>query len=254
MNDADSKTTVEHWDTVWAHAPRMRLASGLNVAIGNLQRLLRSHVNPGMRFLEIGCAPGNLLIWIAKVLHADVAGLDYSERGLAFARQLFQTFNIKCDLRHENVFTTTFEPESFDIVFSAGVIEHFDDPREIVRKHVALLKPGGKAIIAIPNYGGVYGRLQRHFDPDNLSIHNLDIMHPPALEKLGPKDLTSDIHAYPIGRLSPWLISFGKCWPRAVALCVNYALNTVGLFQPLDIVSLCPMLVLELRRSSESVC
>jgi len=163
-----------------------------------------------MHFLEIGCAPGKLLAWVAEVLHAEVAGGDYSQRGLSLAQQLFQALNIDGDLRCEDMLATTFEPASFDLVFSAGVIEHFDDPREIVKRHVTLLKPGGKAVIMVPNYGGFYGRLQCRFDPENLSIHNLTIMNPPALRRLAPGELVSTVRVYPVGRMSPWLISFDK--------------------------------------------
>ncbi len=244
----NDKTTQKHWDGVWSRPPRARLPSGLNVAVWNLQRLLKDHVKAGARFLEIGCAPGKILAWVGQVLQAEVSGLDYSEHGLAFARQLFEALGIEGDLRCEDVFATTFRPGSFDVVYSAGVIEHFDDPREVVKRHVALLKPGGKALIVVPNYGGLYGYLQRQFDPGNLDIHNLTIMRPAALKELAPGDLVRIVRAYPAGRLSPWLVSFEKVWPRPIARGTAYSFNALGLVQPVDIAALCPMLVLELHR------
>ena len=242
------KTAMVHWDNVWSVSVRFRLPSGLNIAIRNLQRLLKAHVKPGMRFLEIGCAPGKLLAWVAQVLQSDVAGLDYSKPGLAIAQQLFQALGIKGDLRCEDLITTTFQPGSFDLVYSSGLIGHFNDPREIVESHVNLLKPGGKALITVPNYGGFYGRLQRRFDPENLFIHNLTIMNLPALRRLAPGELVSTVRAYPAGRMSPWLISFDKRWPQPVARYMLYFFNLLGLIQPYDIPRLCPMLVLELHR------
>ena len=58
---------------------------------------------------------------------------------------MFDTLGIEADLHCEDVFGNCFEPESLDLVYSCGVIKHFNDPREIVREHVTLLKPGGKA-------------------------------------------------------------------------------------------------------------
>jgi 2-polyprenyl-3-methyl-5-hydroxy-6-metoxy-1,4-benzoquinol methylase len=241
----NEKTTVDYWNRVWRAAPHMRLPSGLNVATRNLQALLRAHVAPGMRLLEIGCAPGKLLAWAAARLRAEVAGLDYSEPGLESARQLFSALGLRGDLRREDLFATTFAPGTFDLVFSAGVIEHFNDPRDIVRKHAELAKPGGKALIAVPHYGGVYGRVQRYFDADNLALHNLAIMSPRGLEALAPAGRAAC--AYPAGRLSPWLINLDRRWPRPVARAATYALNAAGLIQPIDIPKLCPMLVLEIR-------
>lgn len=248
------KTTLEHWEHAWSRPPRLRLPSGLWVWVRDLQRLLGAHVKPGMSVLEIGCAPGKILAWVAKALDGRVAGLDYSERGLTFAKELFRELGIRGELRCEDLGATTFEPGSFDVVFSVGLIEHFDDPREIVRQHVALTKPGGKTLLVVPNFGGVYGRIQAHFDPGNLLIHNLTIMAPEALTALVPRDLVSEARAYPAGCLSPWLINFEKRWPRVIAQGVCYGLNVAGLIQPFEIASLCPSLVLELRRRGRAPC
>lgn len=201
-----------------------------------------------MRFLEVGCAPGKTLAWVARVLGARVAGVDYSARGVAISRNLFRSLGVDGDLRCEDIFATTFEPGSFDVVFSAGVIEHFDDPREIVRSHVRLARPGGKAIITIPHYGGLYGHLQRHFDPANLALHNLTIMTADALRGLAPADLVTRATAYPAGRLSPWIVKFERRWPRLVARSVSHLLNGLGLVQPVEVRALCPTLVLECLR------
>src|SRR5262245_8347127 len=178
----NEKTGVEHWNKAWSSPVRLRLPSRLNVGVLNLTRLLRKCVKPGDRYLEIGCAPGKLLAWVASVLKARASGIDYWEAGIAQCPQLFSAVGLLIDLHHENLFDTHLEPASFDVVASFGVIEHFDDPRPAIGKHLDLVAPGGKALITIPNYGGIYGLLQRWFDPDNLALHNLNIMSTPALE------------------------------------------------------------------------
>jgi 2-polyprenyl-3-methyl-5-hydroxy-6-metoxy-1,4-benzoquinol methylase len=241
-------TSIDHWDDTWSSGIRMRLPSPWVMSTRNLQRLLRRHVRPHSRVLEIGCAPGKLLAWIAADLGADVSGLDFSGRGLAVAKALFQTLRIAVDLRQEDLRQTSFPESSFDVVLSVGVIEHFDDPRDIVAHHLRLLGPGGTALITVPNYGGLYGRLQRYFDPENLKIHNLSIMRPEALVALVPADGEYRARAYPAGALSPWQISLGKRWPKPVAAMVAHGANLAGLLQPIEVPMLCPILVLEVRR------
>jgi 2-polyprenyl-3-methyl-5-hydroxy-6-metoxy-1,4-benzoquinol methylase len=243
-------TTRDHWDDAWDKPPRWRLPSKASVSTRNIQRIIARHVQPGMRYLELGCAPGKMLAWVASELEAEVAGLDYSERGIEWTRRLFETVGLRGDLRCESVWTSTFEPATFDVVFSAGLIEHFDDPRPIVNAHVALLKPGGRALITVPHYGGIYGRLQRWLDPQNLQVHNLAIMNTGALRELAPAEDTCDVRAYAAGRLSPWLLSISHRLPRPVALGVSHVVNGIGLIQPVDIPALCPMLVLEIVRSA----
>ncbi|MGA9032936.1 MAG: class I SAM-dependent methyltransferase [Sulfuricaulis sp.] len=250
MKSHDEKAPREHWERVWEVDTRDVLPSWFDVGSRNLQRILRRHVAPGMRYLEIGCAPGRLLAWVALRLGAEVAGLDYSAVGLAAAQRLFQGAGIVADLRCENVFTNSFEPGSFDIVSSFGLIEHFDDPRPVVDEHVKLVRPGGVAMIVVPNYRGIYGRLQRHFDPENLRIHNLNIMSCEQLLKLVPTGEIAEAQAYSSGRVAPGLISFARQWPSVLAKAAERMINVVGSIQPFEIPMISPLLVLQVRRTT----
>jgi 2-polyprenyl-3-methyl-5-hydroxy-6-metoxy-1,4-benzoquinol methylase len=245
-------TNVDHWDDVWAGEIRMRLPSPWMIVTRDLQRLLRKHVRPRDRFLEIGCAPGKYLAWVAAELQADVSGLDYSERGLAAARKLFEALRLRGDLRGEDLRETTFPPGSFDVVASYGVIEHFADPREVVRAHLRLVKPGGLALMTVPNYRGVYGRLQRYFDASRLEGHNLDIMTCDALKTLAPETGVDSVRTYAAGRLSPWSVQMAKRWPAAISFVVAHTANVAALLQPVDVPALSPMLVLEVRRAKDA--
>jgi SAM-dependent methyltransferase len=205
-----------------------------------------------MRFLEIGCAPGKTLAWVAKTVGAEVAGIDYSANGIYNARRLFEHLGIHGDLRWEDVFETTFKEGSFDCVFSCGLIEHFDDPRKIVEIHARLVKPGGKAVIAVPNYGGIYGKLQRLADPCNLAVHNLDIMNLSRLAGLAPAELATQIRGYAFGRITLGLVSLERVMHRWAAAGLRVFVDLIGLLQPFEKESLCPLLVLEIVRKAES--
>jgi 2-polyprenyl-3-methyl-5-hydroxy-6-metoxy-1,4-benzoquinol methylase len=244
----NSLTERKHWDDAWAQPPRWRLPSRLIVDTLNIQRLLRRYVTPGSRFIELGCAPGKMLAWVASELHADVSGLDYSAPGVEWARELFTRLELNGDLRCEDAFATTFTQGSFDIAFSAGLIEHFDDPRTIVRAHLNLVKPGGKAVITIPNYGGLYGTLQRKLDPQNLALHNVSIMKLDALRKLAPEDLTESVRTFAGGRMSPWLLNFHRRLPASIARALSLGLNAAGILQPIEISAVSPFLVLEIEK------
>jgi 2-polyprenyl-3-methyl-5-hydroxy-6-metoxy-1,4-benzoquinol methylase len=250
----DELTTRSHWEAAWAAPPRWRLPSPLVVTTRNIQRILRSRIRPGMRVLELGCAPGKILAWAAADLRANVCGLDYSERGITWSRMLFAALRLPADLRCEDVFATTFAHGTFDVVYSSGLIEHFEDPKHIVRTHVELAKPGGRAVIAIPDYSGIYGRLQQWCDPANLAIHNTEIMSPEALAQLAPGDLTAEARTYRAGRFSPWQISFDRRLPAPIGAALASVLNGVALLQPVDIAAICPLLVLEITRRVNDAC
>lgn len=242
------KTTNQYWDSLYSGSSKLHLPSRLSVGSRNLQRLLGNYICAGMRVMEIGCAPGRHLAYVAKHFKAHVSGLDYSKKGIAASRKLFNFQGITGDLRCEDIFSTSFVNDNFDVVYSVGVIEHFNDPTDIVRRHVLLLKQGGTALIVIPNYSSFYGRLQKYFDPKNLLIHNMDIMHTKVLTKLTPTDLHVEADAFPCGRFSPWLINLSRKWPSTPSLAISYFLNFIGLLQPFDIPFLCPTFVLKIKR------
>lgn len=227
----------------------MRLPSRLVTENLDFLRLFGRYVLPGARVLEIGCAPGKNLAAVAGRLGARVAGLDYSRAGIDTTRRLFDSLGLEADLRCEDLFGNSFQDASFDLVYSMGVIEHFDDPRPAVMQHLRLLRPSGTAVLTIPNYGGVYGRLQGRFDPDNLRIHNLEIMSPERLRALAPAEFPGNVRAFPFGRVSASLVSWERRLPRAFSVTLRLALNALGLVQPLDVPRLAPWLVLEARRS-----
>jgi 2-polyprenyl-3-methyl-5-hydroxy-6-metoxy-1,4-benzoquinol methylase len=243
MNQQD-KAGVAHWDDTWACQPRMRLPRAYSSSIRDKMSLLRSAVRPGSKFLEIGCAPGKMLSWVAAVLGAEVSGLDYSEPGVRVARRLFTELHLVADLRNEDVFATTFGRESFDVVYSGGVIEHFEDPTKIVRIHLELLKPGGLALITIPNLGGLYGRLA---SKETLAIHNLDIMTPEALRCLAPPDLSASVEAFRAGRFTLAMGAVDGRW-GILSRVLQVGSDLAGLAQPFHIEALCPTLVLKIRR------
>jgi SAM-dependent methyltransferase len=45
-----------------------------------------------------------------------------------------------------------FANDAFDIVFSIAVLEHVDDPHQVMREAIRVCKPGGLVIMNVPNY------------------------------------------------------------------------------------------------------
>ena len=247
MNQDGRKTEQAHWDTAWSLPVRMRLPSALIVDTANVFSLLRRHVKPGDRYIEVGCAPGKLLAWVAGRLKAAADGVDYSETGIKNCRMLFEALRLDVGLFQDDFFNNRLDASSYDVVTSFGFIEHFDDPSLAVAKHIELLKPGGVALITVPNYRSLYGRLQRWCDAPNLALRNLEIMTPPALTALVDNRPDLTVKAYPHGSMSLWLVSLDKRWPRPLARLAQWAVNALGLVQFFDIPALAPMLVLEVR-------
>ena len=107
-------------------------------------------------------------------------------------------------------------------------------------------------MIAVPNYGGIYGHLQRWLDPDNLAIHNLGIMSVAGLQAALPEDLSAAAGASPAGCLSPWLLSLDRWLPYVPARLLSMGINAAGLMQPFEVGFASPLLVLDVTRAPSS--
>ncbi|MBS1808850.1 MAG: class I SAM-dependent methyltransferase [Acidobacteria bacterium] len=246
LSEDGRKTSQEYWDEQRKGTLRLKFPPSLFVSTRNIRNILRRKVKPGMSFLEVGFAPGVQLAWVAKGLGAKVSGVDFAENGVIQARRLFTSLGIEGDLRHEDFFNTSFPLGTFDVVYSAGFIEHFDDPSSLVKAHVDLARPGGRIIILIPHYGGIYGKVQEYFHPENLLLHNVTIMQRQKLLALAPSDLITHAKAWEAGKLCGDHIGFAQKFPASIAKLLGLGLNFVGLIQPVEIKPLCPILALEM--------
>lgn len=155
----------------------------------------------GAKVIEVGSAPGHHLIALNRAFGCDVYGVEYAENGAELNRRAFKENGIP----GENVIQADFFSEDFmntnegryDVVLSRGFIEHFSDPVAVVKRHLRLLRPGGRLVISVPRYRGVYHLWARFFARDSLAAHNLAIMKLDAFRQLFQcAELSIDLCAY----------------------------------------------------------
>jgi len=96
----------------------------------------------GVRLLDVGCATGDFLV-AARERGFDVCGVDVAASAVdaAAARGLA--------VQHGAIADVADGP--FDVVHASHVLEHVPDVGEFVRAATALLRPGGVALIEVPN-------------------------------------------------------------------------------------------------------
>ncbi|HET8548825.1 MAG TPA: glycosyltransferase, partial [Bryobacteraceae bacterium] len=83
----------------------------------------------GGSVLEAGCGAGWQSLAFARSGRFDVTLLDFSKPALESAQRSFERQNLSARFRYEDVFTPG-TPE-FDVVFSAGVLEHYEPEQQI---------------------------------------------------------------------------------------------------------------------------
>jgi 2-polyprenyl-3-methyl-5-hydroxy-6-metoxy-1,4-benzoquinol methylase len=177
-------STVEYWDEVYKSNYQTKNILKLKFHEHfELHHLLGKETSKTSKpsVLEVGSAPGDYLVKFSKLYNIDPYGVEYTENGVEINRRLFKENGLNPDnVIHSDFFSDLFQEKfksKFGIVISRGFIEHFDNPKEVVEKHISLVKPGGIVMITIPNISGLNRLLSRFFCPESLKIHNLTIMN-----------------------------------------------------------------------------
>lgn len=199
-------TEVNFWEQYWAG---VKLPSEVSWSLSSdrcLAAELKRHLpRSGGSAFEIGCAPGKWLAFLAKELDMTPSGIEYTEGGMQATLRNFSLLGLSSDEILIGDFFTTKPTRQFDVVMSFGFIEHFDDPDAVVERHLRWLKPGGRLVIGVPNFNGIYKPIQKVLDPTLLDKHNLAIMNTDYFEGLAARlGLQREIVKY-IGSFEPSL-------------------------------------------------
>lgn len=91
-----------------------------------------------------------ILLWLAEQ-GGKVYGLDISPYLVAQTKKLFAKMGLKGEFINCDMRKIKFKDNSFDYIYSMGTIEHVPDYDQAIKEIYRVLKPGGKAIIGVPN-------------------------------------------------------------------------------------------------------
>ena len=108
--------------------------------------------NQGKRVLEVGCGRGSLSCYFSDAGY-DCTLLDHSESVIEIAQKIFELNNLKATFCVGDANSLPFEDKSFDIVFSIGLLEHFEDIEPPILEQIRVLDDGGFFVAYIvPRY------------------------------------------------------------------------------------------------------
>jgi len=121
---------------IYEFVKRFNIKNKVNIALQNL---------PKGKLLDIGCGVGDFLAQV-KQKGWEIQGIEPSEdaKNIAEARLGFRP--LAPEQSHE------LEDASFDVITLWHVLEHVDDLKTQTSEITRLLKPGGRLVIALPNF------------------------------------------------------------------------------------------------------
>jgi len=150
------------------------------------EKLIKAASFQDKRVLELGCGTGRLSYLALKAGAKNITLVDSSLKAVALARGLFATEEPQqCSIIQSDIFEYEAN-ERYDLVFSSGLIEHFQgaDRARIVKKHLDMSL--GDCLIIHPSdtlYASVFNRLpqaiklygfQQSFSENEISRYLMD--------------------------------------------------------------------------------
>jgi ubiquinone/menaquinone biosynthesis C-methylase UbiE len=168
LNDRNKQRTWDQWgaNPCGAHVARDQVFGSREYfdAIENyrygidapwIKRAVGFEDYAGKFVLEVGFGTGTDLLQFARA-GAIVTGVDLTPRSIEIARRRFQIYGLDAELINGDAENLSFPNQSFDIVYSFGVLHHTPNTSQAILEIRRVLKPGGKAIVMLYHRASLY--------------------------------------------------------------------------------------------------
>ena len=137
-------------------------------------RLVRRHLPPRARILDVGCAAGYFLRVAQREGH-DVHGVEMSAAIAGEAVRALGEQRVHVGTLDDAITAKGHAPASFDLVTLWDVVEHVPEPQPLLRTIRGLLKPGGRLLLETQNvasrWARLLGRRWHHYKHDEHLYH-----------------------------------------------------------------------------------
>jgi len=111
-------------------------------------RFLRPNQIAGKKVLEVGCGMGTHASLLARA-EADLTAIDLTDRAVATTRRRFELFGLPGQIEQADAEHLPFDDDSFDVVWSWGVIHHSSRTEKCVAEIARVLRDGGRLLLMV---------------------------------------------------------------------------------------------------------
>ncbi len=123
--------------------------------LGSIDRLVRDRFPDPRRLniLELGGGASDWLVHFGRTYRCGLWAVDYAPEGCARLKEKMDKWSLPCTILERDFFElkTTEIGAPIDLVFSFGLLEHFEDRSRIYRLAESLLTGRGIFIAVVPN-------------------------------------------------------------------------------------------------------
>ncbi len=116
----------------------------------SVRQLQSSLPGQEIRVLEVGCGTAAVSYHLAKHFGVQCFAMDLSPEAVELARRIGEKLQTSIDVRVGDATKMAFEEGFFHLIFSQGVMEHFNDPVPCLQEQLRVLHDKGYLIVDVP--------------------------------------------------------------------------------------------------------
>ncbi|MCK5013990.1 MAG: class I SAM-dependent methyltransferase [Candidatus Omnitrophica bacterium] len=147
----DNSNSYKEWDRIWTrkNCGSKFINMGRNAYNSFFKKLLMRRLRRDSQMLELGCGTATIGMLLSPFIKR-YTGLDLSDVILEKTKKLIAKRDIhNMDLLKGDCRNVPWS-HKFDLVWSQGLVEHFNNAELIVKEHFKATKPGGTVLISVP--------------------------------------------------------------------------------------------------------
>lgn len=141
----------DEWQSIWTRRGWLTwlVNTGRHIYNWFFRRYLRKFISKNTRLLEVGCGTATLTLSLAPEIK-DLVGVDITEAAIDLSRLHAKELGVT-NSRFElgDCLSMPYRDE-FDVVWSQGLMEHFDHTEKVAAEHYKATKTGGITLISVP--------------------------------------------------------------------------------------------------------
>ena len=221
----DTKAFDSNWqsrhESLYTHWTKGSIKNQIQLAFRNHWLLFSELIKKekkysgGKRVLEIGCGRGSLSCYFSDAnYHCTL--VDISENVINISKNIFAKNKLNANFIVGDANSLDIKDDSFDIIYSIGLLEHFEDIKTPLSEQIRVLAKGGIWFgYIVPAYkeniqkeyewiNGILKGYQKNENQEKEDIYRSDYgseRYIPVLETLGLKNIQA-CGVYPVPMIS----------------------------------------------------
>jgi SAM-dependent methyltransferase len=159
MSQKEKKSVQQFWDTtpcgtgdINIEPETLKYFEAVSERRNKLEPFIADYAQfdrwAGKRVLEVGCGAGSDLLRFAEA-GARATGIDLSPRSASLTKTRLRLYNCQGNVLIADAERLPFKTDSFDLVYSWGVLHHTPDTEQSIKEVYRVTRLGGKICVML---------------------------------------------------------------------------------------------------------